>query len=265
MRKLSGILVLLGILQPCYGLQFETHLQPETVSSFDAYVQRVESELSHRWNGEKAFLRVEEEPRALQKVMNGRLFVERSAPYVPLDVPDGLVHDWYGAVFIPHTSMQKVLGVLQDFDHHADIYPQVTRSKLISRDGNDITGYWRLEEKKQAIQSAFDVRQEAHYQQINADEWICKAYAKDIKAVEDPDSDHERIRSAGEGMGLLWRLYAYWDLKAVSGGVLAECRTVSLSRGLPGGIGWLIRPFVQSIPKESMDSTLRNTRKAASE
>jgi hypothetical protein len=197
--------------------------------------------------------------------MGGRLFVERSTSSTPLDIPDGLIHDWYGAVFIPHSTLEKVLSVLQDFDHHAGIYPQVTRSKLIKRDGNDITGYWRLEQKRQGIQTVFDVTQNAHYEEISPTEWSVKAYAKDIDAVEGAGSAHERIRPTGEGMGLLWRFYAYWNLKAVDGGVLAECRSVSLSRGLPSGFAWIIRPLLQSVPKDSMDSTLRNTRKAASE
>jgi hypothetical protein len=263
--RLSLLLALLGSLLPCYGLQFNTKLRPQTVVSFDAYARQVEQEQSQRCEGKKTFLRIEEDPETLRSVMNGQLFVERSTSSTPLDIPDGLIHDWYGAVFIPHSTLQRVLSVLQDFDHHAGIYPQVTRSKLIKRDGNDITGYWRLEQKKQGIQTVFDVTQHAHYEEISPSEWIVKSYAKDIDAVEGAGSAHERVRATGEGMGLLWRLYAYWNLKAVDGGVLAECRSVSLSRGLPGGIGWMIRPFLQSVPKDSMDSTLRSTRKAASE
>jgi hypothetical protein len=43
---------------------------------------------------------------------------------------------------------------------------------------------------------------------------------------------------------------------------MAECRTISLSRGIPSGMGWMIKPFIQNVPRESLTSTLRNTRKA---
>jgi hypothetical protein len=70
---------------------------------------------------------------------------------------------------------------------------------------------------------------------------------------------------SGEGLGLLWQLYAYWSLETSGRGVLAECRTVSLSRSIPSGMGWMIKPFIQNVPRESLTSTLRNTRRAAAE
>jgi hypothetical protein len=66
-----------------------------------------------------------------------------------------------------------------------------------------------------------------------------------------------------EGTGFLWQLYAYWSLETVNHGVLAECRTLSLSRNIPLALGWAIKPFTQSLPRASLASTLRNTRAAA--
>ena len=45
----------------------------------------------------------------------------------------------------------------------------------------------------------------------------------------------------------------------------AECRTVSLSRSIPFALRFVVRPFVESMPRESLVSTLEGVRKAARE
>jgi hypothetical protein len=155
-----------------------------------------------------------------------------------------------------------VLAILQDFDGHARIYPEVTRSRAMSREGNKIVGYWRLERKDQLIPVVLDVEQEAYWKSMGQRKWTCRAYARDIREVENAATAKENDLPLGKGMGLLWRLYAYWTLEETDGGVLAECRTLSLSRGVPSGMTWIVRPFFQSVPRESLASTLKNTRKA---
>ena len=46
------------------------------------------------------------------------------------------------------------------------------------------------------------------------------------------------------------------------GGVYVQSEVVSLTRDIPAGLGWLIGPFVTSIPKESLAFTMEATRKA---
>jgi hypothetical protein len=241
--------------------QFETKLEPATVTAFEAHVKTVERELAGRWNGQVSFLSLDSSKEDRQKLLRGDLLIKPATSPNPLEVPDGLAHDWVGSVYIPNTKVEKVIAVLQDFNNHAKIYPEVVRSRLLKREGNEITGYWRLERKQQFVPAVFDVEQEAHYQQLGPGKWICRAYANNIREVNDAGSSKERDYPAGEGLGLLWKLYAYWSIEASGSGVLAECRTVSLSRSIPSGMGWMIKPFIQNVPRESLASTLKNTRK----
>jgi hypothetical protein len=158
--------------------------------------------------------------------------------------------------------VKDVLAVLQDFDRHAKIYPEIIRSRLVKRDGDEITGYWRLERKQQFVPAVFDVRQDAYYREVVPGKWICRAYANDIREVQDAGSSKERDYPLGQGLGLLWRMNAFWSIEASGNGVLAECRTISLSRSIPSGMGWMIKPFIQNVPRESLTSTLQNTRKS---
>jgi hypothetical protein len=41
-----------------------------------------------------------------------------------------------------------------------------------------------------------------------------------------------------------------------------QSEVVSLTRNIPVGLGWLIGPFVTSIPKETLSFTLEATRNA---
>ena len=52
----------------------------------------------------------------------------------PVQVPNGLIHDWIGAAFLPATNLKETLALIQDYDNHKNIYkPEVMDSKLINR------------------------------------------------------------------------------------------------------------------------------------
>ena len=44
------------------------------------------------------------------------------------------------------------------------------------------------------------------------------------------------------------------------GGVYIQSESITLTRGIPTGVGWLVRPFVTSIPRDSLTFTLETTR-----
>lgn len=247
---------------PCVA-QFTTTLQPRTVDEFDAYAQRVEAELKQRRDGKRAFLAIDDDPAERAQVLAGGLWIAPGNPNNPISIYKGLINDWIGAVFIPHTEMPKVLSILQDFNRHSQIHPNVKRSRLIRREGNNVTGFWRLEWKQPLLTVVLDVTQDAHWQQVGPGKWVCQAYAKDIHEVEHPGTPDEKELPLGRGRGFLWSLYAYWNLEAIDGGVLAECRTLSLSRDIPASLAWAIQPFVDTLPRDALAGTLRDTRKAA--
>ena len=255
-----GIAVLVAALP--LRAQFPVTLDERTIQEFEAYTHKLEARLANRWHGREAFLAIGETPDLRNRVLHGEVSIRPGVPDNPVDIFQGLVHDWIGDIFIPNTSMERVLAVLQDFDRHSKIYPEIKRSRLLHRAGNRISGYWRLEKKDQIVPVVLDVVDEAEYQEIGPGKWICRAYAKDISEVENAGTPHEKKLPPGRGQGFLWRLYAYWTLEATNGGVLAECRTASLSRSVPPGLGWAVKPFIKNLPRESLSSTLRNTRDA---
>ncbi len=256
---IAGFTFLLG--SPAQA-QFIVKLQPQTVNEFEHYARGVETQIDERWKGRKNFLAIEDDPARLQEVLAGEFAIRELPDGHPTEIKSGLVHDWIGAVYVPNAGMERVLEVLRDFNRHKEIYPEVADSRTIRRNGEDVTGYWRLE-RKGIVPIVLNVEQEAHYQQTAPGKWACRAYARNITEVDAGLFKHGRTFPPGEGHGYLWRLYAYWSLERFHGGVLAECRTLSLSRDIPQGLAWAVGPYVQKTPYESLLSTLQETRKAA--
>ena len=125
-----------------YG-QFQTKLQPKTTEEFSVYAKKVEQQLQLRWEGRQPFLALDETPPDRAKVLHGELLIRPGSKANPVSISRGLVHDWLGDVFIPNVTMSKVLAIMQNFDRHREIYPEIIQSKLLRRNGDDLTGYWR--------------------------------------------------------------------------------------------------------------------------
>jgi hypothetical protein len=91
-----------------------------------------------------------------------------------------------------------------------------------------------------------------------------RSYTTRIAEVEDPGTPNEKEAPVGQDSGFLWRFNNYCSLEERAEGTYIQCESVSLSRGIPTGLGWLVGPFVTSIPRESLEFTLGSMRKALS-
>ena len=80
-----------------------------------------------------------------------------------------------------------------------------------------------------------------------------------ISEIDAAGTGAERELSASESHGFLWRLNTYWSYEERDGGLYMQIETVSLTRSIPRGLGWVVQPFVESVPRESLEFTLRST------
>jgi hypothetical protein len=243
---------------PVWG-QFETQLDPLAKSDYENYVKGVEKELGARWTGAAPILMVDENSAEKTRAHKGELVITQ-VHNSKSTVRNGMVHDWVGTTFIPGATVERVVSVLADFDHHKDIYPDVVQSNLVSRQGDMETGRWRLKRSK-VITVELEVNQQAEYIKVSSAIWKIRSHSTQIREVQSP-GPNEKLLPPGEGNGFMWNLDAFWTLRQEEDGVYAECRTTSLSRQIPGTLVWLVKPMIESLPKESLASTLRCTREA---
>jgi hypothetical protein len=239
-------------------------LKPRTLAAFDDYIRVAEDAMQSSLTGRAAFLWSDLESRRLQCVRRGKILAQLWAGDAALKIPNGLIHDWVGAVFAPHVTVDQVLGLVRDYDNHKNIYrPEVMESRLVGRDDNHFSIFLRLLKKK-IITVVLDTDHDVQYSAVEARRWICHSRTTRIAEVENAGTASERVLAADSGYGFLWRLYSYWkfDERPGEDGVYIECRAISLTRDIPLGLGWIIDPIVRKLPPESLIHTLECTRKA---
>lgn len=237
-------------------------LNQRTLEAFVAYIRQAEIGMEETLHRSGPFLWSQQTPERALDVGQGRIVAQFWSGGGPIKVPSGLIHDWIAAAFIPGSTIQKIFGVIQDYDNHKNIYkPEVIDSQLIWHKGNDFQIRLRFLKKK-IITVVLDTEHEVHYHQVDRSRWSCRSYTTRIAEVENAGSQDERIMQPDTGHGFLWRLYSYWRFEERDAGAVAECRAISLTRNVPFGLGWAIEPIIQKLPRESLISTLESTRQA---
>jgi hypothetical protein len=168
---------------------------------------------------------------------------------------DALIHHWLGSVFVPGVSVADVLAFVQDYDHHAGKFPDAVGSKLLSRNGDHYDAYLKLRRTK-VITVYYNTEHSVDYSVYGPDRASSRSIGTKIAELQDVGTPREREKTPAENSGYMWRLNSYWRFLGVPGGVVVECESISLSRDIPTGLGWLIGRFVNSIPRESLEQTL---------
>jgi hypothetical protein len=266
-RSAARGIVLLACLV-CGGLPTlrAAELRPSTVAAFDRYAELTEQ----RSSTSAPFLWVDAQPAAQQQTMvrtlqRGGLIME---PLVTRDgnqtiaVPDGMIHDWIGVVFVPDVTLERAVTLLQDYDRHHEIYkPNVAESRLLARDGDHFRVRLRFFMKR-VVTVVVDSDHDAQFTREGPDRVSSRIRSTRIAEVENPGTSRERELPVGHDSGYLWRLNSYWRFLARDGGVFIQCESITLTRDIPTGLGWVVRPFVTSIPRETLTFTLETTRHA---
>ncbi len=237
-------------------------LKPRTLQAFETYIRDAEAAMEPTLRGERPFLWTDTHSDIAQQVSKDEIAAQLWSGRGTVEIPNGLIHDWIGAVFVPQTTVEATLARVQDYDNHKNIYkPEVMDSKLVSHDGNNFQIFLRLLKKK-IITVVLDTDHDVHYQQVDGTRWFCRSHTTRIAEVDDPGTPKEKVLPPDTGYGFLWRLYSYWRFQERDGGVYVECRAISLSRDIPIGLGWIIEPIVRKLPRESLVNTLKATRDA---
>ncbi len=245
-------------------------LQQKTVDAFDRYVRLSEARMDVEERGDTRFLYTDglapaEKAAAEHEARSTVPFMARMETREGgrrIEVPDGLVHHWVGVVFMPGVTVDQTVALMQAYDRHAEIFaPVIVRSKLLARDGDRFRFYLRFYVKK-VIGVTSDTEHEAVFGRPAPTRAFSRLHSTRIAEVDDAGTPTERERPVGTGHGFLWRLNTYWRFAERDGGTWVQCESITLTRDIPTGLGWLIGRFVTEIPRESLTFTLATARKA---
>ena len=246
-------------------------LHQKSIDTFDRYVRLTEARIDAEIQKSDPYLWVDSlaEParsQTYQRLRRGEVVIEKMRTFdngQPIQDEDSIIHDWLGTVFIPGVTLQQTIDLAQHYELHADIYkPDVMKTKILARDGNNFTVFFRFYKHKAVATTVHNTVHEIRYMPIDDHRLRTRTWTTRIAQVEDSDKPDGPEKPIGNDSGYLWRLNTYWRYLERDGGVYIQMESISLSRDIPTGLGWLLRPFVEGVPRESVTFTLGTTRKA---
>ena len=235
-------------------------LQEHTAAAFSEYASMVEKELDQRAAGSMPFLHATDSSEDKDRLVQGKTIIENLNK--KNKTPDGIIHDWIGCIFVPGANLNDVIDILIDYDSHKTVFDEVVDSKLVEVSGNHLKSYLRFK-KKEVITVVTDTWYEAEFKYYPGKKAQMISRSTRINEVENFGKANERLKPEGEDNGFLWRMNTYWSLEETGDGVIVDCRSVSLSRDIPPGLGLMIKPIITKTPRNSLKKTLHTLRDAA--
>lgn len=227
-------------------------------ATFNSYVGVVEARLAQQHRSAEGFLAGEAgEAEGLARLRGGEVVVEQMTPPAGAELPGALLHHWRGTAFAPGAKAEDFERLLRDFNGYAQYFaPQVLQARLMAADGDRVEGWMRVRERH-VITVVLDSTYDVEFGRLDGQDGWSASRSTRIAEVDGAGTKGERVLGAGEEHGFLWRMNSYWSWEERDGGLYMQIESVSLTRGIPVGLGWAVRPFVESIPRESLEFTLR--------
>jgi hypothetical protein len=218
------------------------HLSEQTRQAFDSYVETAESAM--RWRP------------SLTSRKSAEIQVAPCGGATPAPVVDGLIHDWIASIEIPAATVDQALRMFQRYEDYPSMFPGVVDSRVLSRLGNQWRVHLRLR-RKNVLTVVLDSDYQIEYRPLEDGKWAIVSRSGPISEIENGSA-----LAPDNGNGFLWRLNAYWLLAPRPGGLYLECRAISLSRDIPTGLNWLIKPMISGVPRDSLRQTVDAARRA---
>jgi len=228
---------------------------PAAVAAFNAYISAVEARLAEQHRSQGAFLAATT-PQGDAKLRNGESIVERVSLSSGAALPGAMMFHWRGTAFAPGAKPADFDRVMRDFNSYPQRFaPQVVAASVVSQQGDRFQAWMRIRQRH-VISVVMDTAYDVTFAQTDARHGYSISRSTGINEIDSPGTRHEHVLAPGDEHGFLWRLNTYWSYEERDGGLYLQIETVSLSRSVPAGIGWAIGPYVQTVPRESLEFTL---------
>jgi hypothetical protein len=230
---------------------------PAAVAAFNSYIGAVESRLAQQHRSQTGFLASapaiqQEDPR----LRRGELVVEKLTPSTGLDLPGAMLHHWRGTAFVPGASAADFERLMRNFSAYPDHFsPQVVQAKLLSEQGDHLQANMRVRQRH-VITVVMDTTYDIVFGRLDTQHGYSISRSTRIAEIEGAGTSNERALNASQEHGFLGRQNTYWSYEERDGGLMMQIESVSLTRAIPTGLGWAVGPFVESVPRESLEFTL---------
>ena len=228
------------------------------VNAFEVYCRRVEARLVEEHRSADRFVAIGAAEGA--RVRGGEVVIEKLSGGD--DVSGAMLHDWRGTAFAPGATAADFERLMQDFESYPQHFsPEVLEATTVAREGDHLQAWMRVRQRH-VITVVMDSRYDITYGQLDAGHGYSISRSTEMDEIAGAGTRSERRLRGDEEHGFLWRLNTYWSYEEWDGGLYLQVEAVSLTRAVPRGLGWAIGPYVESVPRESLEFTLRSAVKA---
>ena len=230
----------------------------DTLQAWDNYIGQLKMAMAGRASGGSPFLGVYETPELMQRVQRGEVVV---TDHDPRKVPQGLIHHWIGAMFVPNATIDQVMKVLGSYDRFGDFYsPLIKKSVVLEQDGDHARVNVLAVQKAFSVTATVDTDNEIQVVRLSRSRIYIMADAVRVQEIADYGQPNEHPFPEDRRPGYVWRAFVLQRIEERDGGVYVELETVALSRGIPVEFRWLIKPLTDELPRRLMLDMLNDTR-----
>jgi hypothetical protein len=243
-------------------------LKPTARAAFDRYVQLTETRMAAEIDGRAPFLWLDREPPTkrtdlLRRLANGEIIsarLETRDAGREIDPGRALIHHWVGTVLMPGARLEAVATFVRDYERYPHVFPPlIRRARVLSANGDHYDVAMRTAMTK-VITVVIDADYRIEYRALAPTKLYTRNVATNIHEVSDAGTASETRTPAERTGGFLWRLNTYCSFEERPEGTYEQCESISLTRDVPFGLGWIVKPFVTSIPRETLEFTLERVR-----
>jgi hypothetical protein len=232
---------------------------PAAVAAFNAYIASLEARLAQQHRAQGGFIApVTSAAQSEARLRQGELIIDKLSPAGSDDFHGAMLHDWRGTAFAPGAKAADFERVMKDYSAYPRRFaPQVTGARVLAQQGDRLQAMMRVRQKH-VITVVMDMSYDIAFGRLDAQHGYSLSRSTHIEEIGAPGTNSERALGSSEEHGFLWRLNTYWTYEERDGGLYMQIESISLTRAIPHGLGWLIGPFVESVPRESLEFTLRS-------
>jgi hypothetical protein len=251
-------------------------LRPPTLAAFDRYIRETETRMAEEIEGRAPFLWIDRQPgnertALLARLRRGEVLSASldtrhgeqgvdKIEKIDKNVFGGLVHHWVGTVLLEGVPLDRAVALVQQYERYPEWFaPTIQRARVIRHSGDHFDVAMRTSAKK-VIEVVIDADYGIDYRRVSAGRVFAKSVASKLFDVDAAGQPDERRRPVDDTAGFLWRLNSYCSFEQRAEGTYEQCESVSLTRGIPWGLGPIVRPLVTGIPRETLEFTLGRVR-----
>ena len=230
-----------------------------------AYVGAADQRIRTEMTSGRAFLGLDLGPSRVadrRDVLQGAIVVREVPPATlngrTLEVPDAMVHHWRGAILLPGARLDSLIKRLKIEAPRPD-NQDVLASSILEHRGDTVRVAIKVQ-RIRFVRVVYNTEHTVAFERHDAARASTRITATKIAEVADPGTPSEREVAAGHDRGFLWRWHSYWRYEQTAEGVIAECESISLSRPVPWGLGFMVGRLIDSTARQSMERALVGVR-----